>query len=85
MSCVQIARGMSEQQSTDLGAVKHAGLSYLMPNHEALEPPIGKKVDKSDRGFNHVQLARMLCPHKKLIAFDKDPDVYVLMFPLMGS
>ena len=78
MSCVQIARGMSEQRSTDLGAVKHTGLSYLMPNHEA-------KVDKSDRGFNHVQLTQMLCPRKKLIVFDKDPDAYVLTFPPMGS
>ena len=72
---VKITKGMSEQRSTDLGAVKHAGLTYLMPNCEPLEPPISKKGDKLDRGFNHPQIAWMLCPCKKLTLFDEDPDM----------
>ena len=72
---VKITKGMSEQHSTDLGAVKHTGLTYLMLNHEPLEPPISKKGDKLDCGFNHLQIAQMLCPHKKLTLFNEDPDM----------
>lgn len=68
---------MGEQRSTDLGAIKHAGLAYLMANQETLNPPISKKEVKSDRGFNHPQLAWMLCPRKKLVSFDEDPETYV--------
>ncbi|KIM56237.1 hypothetical protein SCLCIDRAFT_29775 [Scleroderma citrinum Foug A] len=67
--------GMGDQRSTDLGTLKHVGLTYLMPNHEPLEPPINKKEDKSDCGFNHLQIACMLCPHNKLIVFNEDPDM----------
>ena len=59
----------------DLGAVKHAGLTYLMPNGEPLELPISKKGDKLDHGFNHPQIAQMLCLCKKLTLFDEDPDM----------
>ena len=76
----QIAHGMSDQRSTDLGSIKHAGLTYLHPNHEPLVPPINKKADKSDRGFNHPQIARMLCPRNTLDAFDLNPDKYVQLY-----
>ncbi|KAG8218022.1 hypothetical protein J3R82DRAFT_6217 [Butyriboletus roseoflavus] len=69
--------GMSKQCSTNLGSVKHAGLTYVLSNHEVLEPPIQKREDKSGRGFNHSQIAWMLCPRKKLISFDKDPDMMI--------
>ncbi|KAG8220348.1 hypothetical protein J3R82DRAFT_3443, partial [Butyriboletus roseoflavus] len=73
-----ITKGMSEQRSTDLGTLKHTVLTYVMLDHKPLDPPISKKEDKSDRGFNHPQIARMLCPCKKLDVFDEDPDMYVL-------
>lgn len=69
---------MSDQRSTDLGSVKHAGLGYLLPDGKSLEPSITKSEDKSMRGFNHPQIARMLCPRKKLDVFDEDPDTYVI-------
>lgn len=78
--CAWMLRGMGDQRSTDLGTLKHVSLTYLMPNHEPLEPPINKKEDKSDRGFNHPQIARMLCPCNKLIVFDEDPDTQVPTF-----
>ena len=65
---------MSDQRSTDLGSIKHDGLSYLLPNGSTFNPPIPKSEDKSNRGFNHPQLARMLCPLQKLESFDEDPD-----------
>ena len=81
--CTEMLHGMGDQRSTDLGTLKHVGLTYLMPNHEPLEPPINKKEDKSDHGFNHLQIACMLCLHNKLIAFDKDPDMQVPTFSPM--
>jgi hypothetical protein len=69
---------MSDQHSTDLGSVKHAGLGYLLADGKSLEPSIAKSEDKSMRGFNHPQIARMLCPQKKLDVFDEDPDTYVI-------
>jgi len=65
---------MGEQKSTDLGSVKHDGLPYLLPDGSAFNPPIPKSEDKSNRGFNHPQLARMLCPAQKVKSFDKAPD-----------
>jgi len=65
---------MGEQKSTDLGSVKHDGLPYLLPNGSAFNPPILKSEDKSNCGFNHPQLVRMLCPAQKVKSFDKAPD-----------
>ena len=74
---VQITMGMSEQRSTDLGALKHEGLKYLTVTQEPPNPPLGKGQDKSGRGFNHPEIAHQLCPCKKLDIFDEDPDWYV--------
>ncbi|KAI5990727.1 hypothetical protein EDD15DRAFT_2129364, partial [Pisolithus albus] len=65
----KLTKGMSEQRSMDLGSVKHAGLTYIplnMNETSALIPPLLKSEDKSDRGFSHPQIARLLCPRKKL-------------------
>lgn len=43
---------------------------------DALDPPVPEVEDKSMRGLNHPQLARLLCPRKKLDWFDEDPDGY---------
>ena len=66
---------MSEQCSTDLGSVKCTSLTYLLPNFEALNPPVDNSINKSDRGFNHLQIAHLLCPYRKLQTFDEDPDL----------
>ncbi|KAF8132265.1 hypothetical protein EV363DRAFT_1449241 [Boletus edulis] len=54
---IYVPRGMSDQRSTDLGSVKHAGLGYLFSNSKVLEPSIAKSEDKSMRGFNHPEIA----------------------------
>ncbi|KIN96367.1 hypothetical protein M404DRAFT_33349 [Pisolithus tinctorius Marx 270] len=72
----KITTGMSLQHSMDLGLVKHTSLAYIpldMHGTFALNPLLLKGEDKSDRGFNHPQLAELLCPHKKLDLFKKDP------------
>ncbi|KAI6011577.1 hypothetical protein EDC04DRAFT_2958738 [Pisolithus marmoratus] len=71
----KLTKGMSEQCSMDLGSVKHAGLAYIpfnMNTTSVLDPPLSKGEDKSDRRFNHPQIAQLLCPHKKLHLFDED-------------
>ncbi|KAG1852113.1 hypothetical protein DFJ58DRAFT_728657 [Suillus subalutaceus] len=67
-----VAKGMSEGRSADLNSVKHKGLQYIPLNMyskehaHALDSPIPEVKDKSMRGLNHPQLARLLCPRKKL-------------------
>lgn len=73
----KITTGMSEQRSMDLSTVKHAGLAYVPFNMDGkfvFDPPIPKTEDKSNQGFNHPQLARLLCPRKKVEMFDRNPD-----------
>lgn len=60
--CGWITTGMSNQHSTDLGSIKHVGLTYMLHAGEAFDPPIGKGEDKTTCGFNHPQIARLLCP-----------------------
>lgn len=73
-----VSKGMSDGRSADLSSVKHKGLQYIGLNMyskaDALDPPIPEIEDKSMRGLNHPQLARLLCPRKKLDWFDEDPD-----------
>ena len=45
----------------------------MQDKDQALVPVIPKTDDKSLRGFNHHQIARLLCPGKKLSDFDMDP------------
>ena len=40
---------------------------------DTLTPPIPKSKMKSDHGFNHPVIARMLCPRAVLNEFDEDP------------
>ena len=71
-------KGMSDQRLMDLGSIKHACLTYVPSDMEnralALVPVVPKIKDKSMRGFNHPQIARLLCPCKKLDDFDLDPE-----------
>ncbi|KAG9310663.1 hypothetical protein JVU11DRAFT_9250 [Chiua virens] len=70
----EIAREMSDMCSADLSSVKHKGLKYFPQNKfsksDALDPPIPEVSDKSMRGIFHPQLARFLCPARKLDQFD---------------
>ncbi|KAG1734273.1 uncharacterized protein EDB91DRAFT_1057000, partial [Suillus paluster] len=84
-----VSKGMSDGRSADLSSVKHKGLQYIGLNMyskaDALDPPIPEVKDKSMRGLNHPQLARLLCPRKKLDWFDDDPDSYAAMAALQAG
>ncbi|KAI5992518.1 hypothetical protein EDD15DRAFT_2368291 [Pisolithus albus] len=75
--CSWITTGMSNQRSTDLGSIKHVGLTYMLHAGEAFDPPIGKGEDKMTRRFNHPQIACLLCPRKKLDSFDEDHEIII--------
>ncbi|KAL4069898.1 hypothetical protein V8B97DRAFT_2024256 [Scleroderma yunnanense] len=68
---------MSEQCSTDLGLVKHDSLMYILPPSQVFAPPIPKTEDKLMHGFNHPDIACVLCPHKKLDSLEEDPDIII--------
>ncbi|KAI5999440.1 hypothetical protein EDC04DRAFT_2612176 [Pisolithus marmoratus] len=75
--CGWITTGMSNQHSTDLGSIKHTGLTYVLCDGEMFDPPIGKGEDKTTCRFNYPQIACLLCPWKKLESFDEDPDIII--------
>ncbi|KAJ7580198.1 hypothetical protein C8J56DRAFT_1058508 [Mycena floridula] len=61
----KISEAASTARSNDANGLKH-NLNYVLvsPTTEALMPPIPKSTSKSDRGFNHPMLAKLLVPHK---------------------
>lgn len=67
----------------DLNSVKHKGLQHvglsMHSNDDALDPPISEIKDKSMRGLNNLQLARLLCSQKKLDWIDRNPDSYAFL------
>lgn len=65
----------NEARSNDSSSLKHDAMGYIMknPDAEALIPPIPKGKFKSDRGFNHPVIARMLCPMARLNDYDANP------------
>lgn len=72
--CIQIESQASEVRTSDSGNLKHSIISYLPKNLlvDVVVPPIPKALSKANRGFNHPQIARMLCPRDQLEAFDSD-------------
>lgn len=67
----------STAKSNDVSSLKANVLVYTGLIHEGqqLNPPILPNNKKSlVRGFNHIQLARLLCPARLLEDFDKDPE-----------
>ncbi|KZP02808.1 hypothetical protein FIBSPDRAFT_864614, partial [Athelia psychrophila] len=64
-----------EVRTTDSGNLKHDIVGYLPKRLfvDLVNPPIPKALSKANRGFNHPQIARMLCPRDRLDAFDSDP------------
>lgn len=51
-------------------------MQYLMPNPvtDVLQPPIPDSPYKSDRGFHHPVIAKLLCPVSVLDDFNLDPE-----------
>lgn len=64
----------TEVRTSDTGNLKH-GIIPLLPKNlltDVVIPPIPKALSKANRGFNHSQIARMMCPRDHLEAFDSD-------------
>ncbi|KAH0826996.1 hypothetical protein J3R83DRAFT_4658 [Lanmaoa asiatica] len=80
---------MSNIRLADLSSVKHKGLKYFPQNmfsrSDALDPPIPEVADKSMRGIFHPQLARFLCPARKLDRFDDNPELYNFFLAVMAE
>ncbi|KAI6017456.1 hypothetical protein EDC04DRAFT_2576794, partial [Pisolithus marmoratus] len=49
------------------------------PDKKSLEPPLGSNESRSRMGFNHPELARLLCPVKHLSSFLDNPTESVEM------
>lgn len=66
LTCVQIGEGSSNVRGDDTGTLKKAMQSYLPRNvlTDVVYPPIPAIQDKSERGFNHPQIAALMCPRK---------------------
>ncbi|KZP19906.1 hypothetical protein FIBSPDRAFT_954973 [Athelia psychrophila] len=77
-SCIQIDEKAKEVRTSDSGALKHSIVPLLPKNltTDAVLPPIPpKSSSKANRGYNHPQIARMLCPRDRLVDFDSDASV----------
>jgi hypothetical protein len=63
-------------RSDDTGGLKMKAVLYipLNPKQDPCIPPITNEKSKSDRGFNHAMVARLLCPRKLLDQYDTDPE-----------
>jgi hypothetical protein len=63
-------------RSDDTGGLKMKAVLYipLNPKQDPCIPPITNEKSKSDRGFNHPMIARLLCPRKLLDQYDMDPE-----------
>ncbi|KAG5634595.1 hypothetical protein H0H81_001445, partial [Sphagnurus paluster] len=64
--CSDIMAGMNKARSDDTSAFKTRITSYMLlgaPN-AAVTPPLSSDGTKQDRGFHHLQTARLLCPIK---------------------
>jgi hypothetical protein len=68
-------------RADDTGGLKMKAAMYipLNPRQEACFPPITNEKSKSNRGFNHPMIARLLCPRKLLDQYDMNPE-YVFFF-----
>ncbi|KAG2343371.1 hypothetical protein BDR05DRAFT_948160 [Suillus weaverae] len=71
----------------DTGSLKHNGLQYLLqdPTKDSFNPPILKTHGKAVRGWNHPATARLLCPARDIVEFDKDPNAYTYGLRQIGT
>lgn len=76
---LKMLKAMGSARSDDCSSLRDTGLSYIAMDLPArrLEPYIPPHADKgSHRGFQHQDLARLLCPMRMLAEFDADPAEY---------
>lgn len=70
-----MTKALGSARSDDASSLKEAGLAYIALDTPGLriEPIIPPKASKSERGFTHPVLARLLCPMRLVSDFDTDP------------
>ncbi|KAG1858212.1 hypothetical protein C8R48DRAFT_775158 [Suillus tomentosus] len=78
MIIAMVLKDMSDSRSADLSSIKHKGLQYIRLNMyskaNVLDTPVPEIEDKLMHRLNHLRLAHLLCPQKKLDWIDKDLD-----------
>ncbi|EMD41494.1 hypothetical protein CERSUDRAFT_70035 [Gelatoporia subvermispora B] len=69
-----LTKVVNRTQSDDTTGLKNAIEKYAMknPKTESLQPPLSR-TNKANWGFNHPQLARLLCPAKYIMKYNEDP------------
>lgn len=72
---LKIKDAAATARQTDTGHIRLKGIQYILPNPErdTLLPPIPESGYKSDRGFHHPVIAKLLCPARLIDEFVKDP------------
>jgi len=77
--------GLAAGGAEDRNSLKYDGLSYVFPEQSGLDPPIPFHDDKSAYcGFNHIEIAELLCPIYHLEEFHQDKFRYALIIILSG-
>ena len=66
----QIRRHALNGRTDDTGAIRR-DLKYFVYRNETLTPEINNS--KTDRGFAHPVLSRLLCPASEISSYDADP------------
>lgn len=70
-----MGKAMRKVRSDDASQLKRVIALYAPPHPDkkGLEPPLGSEESRGRMGFNHPELARLLCPVKRLASFLEDP------------
>ena len=68
----QLSTASSNSRTEDTGVLKPIIADYINPDPS--EPVAKAPKNKSDRGFKHEKMARLLCPLSLLQEFDADPE-----------
>lgn len=85
-----MGRAMRKVRSDDASQLKKAIGTYAVPSpdEKALSPPLGSNDCRGRMGFNHPELACLLCPVKHLSSLLADPvqqvqSIVILIVPLI--
>jgi hypothetical protein len=72
---VKIGAGASQARLEDAQVLRKARQKFIsMVSTIPIDPPLDERLKKSNMGFNHKAITRMLMPAKHLARFDADMD-----------
>jgi hypothetical protein len=83
LNILQISQHATNACSDDRSHLRHAIASFIYRDRE-LKPKLVEQ-NKSDRGFKHEELARLLCPADSIEDYDNDTEGYILSFFLFSK